>query len=394
MSDQANSPAGNDDIRSALLATVGEIEQRDPGSTGELAQVVPKTADPSPSAKPEDTQLEKPAASGDRDDKGRFVPKAKDDAVEPSKETAPVKETSTLSAEPKADAPKADEAPGTWKPEERLAWKGLPATAKAAILRRESEFGKAGAQRAQENQQLKAQLDEIDTVIGPRKAAWQATQGGVSNALKQLLAYSDFAGSDPAGFIAEFSQRMGVDLNGLMNSGHSAPQVAPEYAQLQQTINGLQQRLQQFEVQNQQVQVSTLKSEFDAFENERSDDGEPKHPFYSDVRDSKHLLPEIHLVKQEHPDWSPRQVIAEAYDRTVYKLSDVRTRMQTYTEQRAAQVKEKADRALAASNARKSVTGGPPSPGFNGNAASPNASLRDEIAAVYHSVANGDSKRL
>lgn len=385
----------SDDIHSALRASIGEIEEKTPGSTGKLAEVAPKPA--LTGAEKPDAAADKGSSAGDsgsRAKDGKFLPKKPDETASDKPITQATDKKPDESAESAKDgAVSIDAAPATWKAEAKAEWKNLSLTIRQEIERREKDIARTVTQKAQEFSQLKGQFDEIEQVIGSRRAAWQATQGGVGAALKQLLSYSDFAGSDPAGFIAEFSQRMGVDLQALLTGNQGArQQAAPEIVQLQQTINGLTQRLQQFEGHTQQTQVSSLKSEFDAFENEKDQTtGDYAHPFYADVRDSGHLLPEMHLVKQEHPDWSPRQIMAEAYDRTVYKLSDVRTRMESMKEQRATAEREAKDRALAASNARKFTSGSPPGPNVNGSAA-PKDSLRDEIAANYAALASGTGR--
>ncbi len=393
MSDQKQ--AETDDLRGALLASVAEIEEKTPGSTGNLADVAPKpvkeSAPPVSADVPDAKVAPSPAASGERGPDGKFLPK-KDTAAAPEKAAGEQKPDTAAKAAPTGtEAPKADAAPATWKAEAKIEWSKLPPAVRSEIERRELDIARTVTQKATEFNQLKSQFDEIEQAIGPRRAAWQATQGGVGNALKQLLAYSDFAGSDPAGFIAEFSHRMGVDLNALLTGQPGAQQAAPDSV-LSREVTELRNQLQQLQGGMQNTQVTQIKSEFDAFENEKDPaTGEDAHPFYRDVRDSGHLMPEIQLVKTEHPEWSPRQIISEAYDRTVYKLSDVRVRMQSLQESRAQADKEKADRAAAASNARKFVNGGAPGP--QAGAAAPANSLRDEIATQFYALSGG-AKRL
>ncbi len=387
-----------DDLRSALLSSVAEVEAKTPGSTGRLADVAPKSepASGKPVAETPDAEKQNVSpASGERGPDGKFLPK-KDATAAPDKAAGEQKTTdSAKSAQTGTEAAKADAAPATWRAEAKAAWQNLPEPARKIlgeeIAKRERDFAQGIEAKTREFQQVKSQFDEIEQAIGPRRAAWQATQGGVGAALKQLLAYSDFAGSDPAGFIAEFSHRMGVDLNALLTGQPAAQQAAAGDPAMRAEINGLKSQLQQLQGGMQNTQVASIKSEFDAFENEKDQTtGEDAHPFYRDVRDSGHLMPEIQLVKAEHPEWSPRQVISEAYDRTVHKLSDVRTRMQSLQDQRAQAEQEKATRAAAASNARKFVNGSAPGP--QAGAAAPANSLRDEIAANFYALQGGASR--
>ncbi len=387
-----------DDIRSALLASVAEIEEKTPGSTGKLAEVQPKSAPVSAATEPKAVEADasgKGAAPAKDPATGKFLSKDKAPAVNPDAKLAPE------SAKPGAESAKADAAPGSLPADIKAEWPTLSPATKAFLVKQEQERGQAAGKAGFELRQLKAQYEPIDQLLGPRRAAVVAQHGSVETWLKQVLDYSDFAGADPEGFLAWYLSQPNigsrVDLNKLLGHGPAGgaqgdPALAsPAVQKLTQTISGLERRLQQFEGNSQTREVASTASELDAFENEKDDGGNAKHPHFATLRDAGVLLPEMHLVRQGNPNLSFRQIVAQAYENAVWKHSDTRNTLLADQRQKALEDKEAKERADAASRARKFVTG--QSPGKVSPSDAPKENLRDEIAAQVYASYDG-SKRL
>lgn len=386
-----------DDIRGALTSAISEIEDKSPGSMGNLAapakaDVEKKTAAAATVA-PKDA---KPAEGTERGPDGKFLPKGAAPAAAtatPDKNAPPAPEGT--------DKPVSDGPPGTLPANIKAEWETYPPSVKAFIAKRETDLSQAAGKAGFEINRLTKQWEPVEAIIGPRRAAIVAQQGSVENWLDQLVKYSDFAGADPEGFMGWFLSQPNiasrVNLEKLLGAAPQGGQQGaalandPVVKQLQQTITGLTSRLQQFESGIQQQRVNSDISELDAFEAEKDQAGSLAHPHYAALRDNGQLGPEIQIVRNQHPEWSVRQVIAQAYENAVWKNPETRTQLLTTQEQKAREEKEAKDRAAAASTARKFVTGNPPGPtsppGTQSN------DLRAEIAANYYKTA-GEPARL
>lgn len=409
-----NERVESDDIRGALLASVSEIEERRPGSTGGLAAIAPK---PEPAADamvvdPPDDGKRVAATAAAKDPKtGKFVEKA--EAEKPAVEAKDDKKVETKSdaVEVKpSEAKSLDVAPGSLPADIKAEWANYSPKTKEYLVKTEQERGQAAGKAGFELRQLKAQYEPLEALIGPRRAAVVAQNGSVENWLDQMIKYSDFAGQDPEGFLSWYLSQPNiggmVDLGKLLGQpaqegAQSDPALAsPVVKQLQQTISGLATRLQNFEGQTQQNRVRSDVSEIDAFEAENDASGNPLRPHFATLRDSGALSKELRLVSEDHPDWSMRQRISEAYDNAVWKHSDTRNIMLTERERhlvdqqkKVTEDKEAKDRAEAASRARKFVTGQPPA-SIVSAPGGPNDDLKAEIAANYQAALQNSTARL
>lgn len=391
-----------DDIKGALLASIGEVETASPGSTGKLAEYAPKAATQEQPAA--DTAADSAAKAGEqstatgnqstdgraRDATGKFIPKDSAEAAKPADATK-----SATSA--KTDAVQQDAAPGSLPDAVKAKWGALDPDVRAFLVQREKEMGQAGGKAGAELRQLKTQYEPIEQLLSPRRAAVVAQHGSVESWLKQVLDYSDFAGADPEGFLSWYLSQPNigsrVDLNKLLGVSQDGAQRSPTLATdptvkaLQQELTGLKSRLQQYEGQSQAQQQNSIVSELDAFEQEKDASNQPKYPHFATLRDAGILLPEMHLVRQSNPNLSFRQILATAYENAMWKHSDTRNAVLQSQQKQAQEEKEAKERAEAASRARKFVTGQPP--GRTAPADAPKENLRDEIAAAFYAHSGG-----
>jgi hypothetical protein len=249
----------------------------------------------------------------------------------------------------------------------------LPAETQAQLARTMEDV--------QRNQQRIAWLSPLEQVITPERINAWAMNGGMqpAQAVHQLLALSDFAGRDPAGFIKYMAQQNGVDLETLVLEMEPGEVPDPKIVALERQIADLSGTIQSQTQQQQQAAHERTVNEVIAFADEKGPDGSTLlRPHLSDLGDT--WLPHINVVKQQNPSWSHGQVLQQAYENACWANPTVRGKMQAAAEA-AAEAKRLADGAKkvdAARTASVSVrTGAPSAPPAAPD--SPNRSLRDTI---------------
>lgn len=266
--------------------------------------------------------------------------------------------------QPAAAAPPA--VPAGIKPE---VFQSLPAETQAELART--------MEGVNQSQQRFARLAPVEELIAPRFDAWAMNGMQPAQALGQLLALSDFATKDPAGFIKYMAQTSGVNLEDLV---FQAEPVDPVLASLQKEIAELKgARVQETQQQQQAAHKQTMDSVV-AFAEEKGPEGQPLRPYFSELGDD--IMPAISAVKAKNPGWSHTQVLQEAYDRACWGSPSVRAKMQAAANaaSEAQRLREGAERAGKARTASASVPSGTPTttPAAPGAA---NRSLRDTIKA-------------
>lgn len=109
-----------------------------------------------------------------------------------------------------AGGSEADAAPGRWAEAEKTALADLPPEVQASVSRREHDRERAFTQRTQELAARHPTYAALEEHIGPRRQAWAAEGWSEPQAIGHLLALSDFAATDPAGFIQWFQGTRGL----------------------------------------------------------------------------------------------------------------------------------------------------------------------------------------
>ena len=226
-------------------------------------------------------------------------------------------------------------------------------------------------------QQRFQQLEQVEQLIAPRRQAWAMNGMTEASALNQLLALSDFAGRDPAGFVKYIAQNNGVDLEELVLGQEP---VDPQYAALQQQVAELQQQRQWEAQQQAQSAHNETVQRVVEFASEKGQNGQLLRPYFDEL--GSEVLPFISAVKAQSPNMPHNQVLQEAYERACWGTPAVRTKMQAAANAaadagRLRQDVDKVDRARAASVSVKSgVPSTAPAPPNDAN-----RSLRDTIKA-------------
>lgn len=329
MSDTEAAVDAADDLRATLTKA---FENPDP---------TPAQPETLPAESPAEPQQDGSASDGRaRDDKGRFVKTAAEQAAEDAAAKAPVDGDAEKAVAPK-DTQERIAPPPNWKGGAKIRWEKLPRDVQQEIL---SDY-----QRFESDQGRFAPLAQI---LEPRRQALTATYGSVENAVTQLFALSDYASQNPREFIQWFAQQRGIDLGAQGTDGQPAD-TAPD--PLQARLEKLEQTLTGFTNHFQQSQNSVYSREIEAFA------ADPKHPYFNDVKAHMAALLGQGLAKD----------LQDAYDQAVYANPSVRA--QLLESERQAQEDERRKKAEQAKAAAASITGSPV-PG-----ASPPAESADDL---------------
>lgn len=354
-------------LRDDLAAGLKEIEERESAAPeGDDASA------PEAEAKVEPAETQTDRGDG-RDAHGRFLPKSgsqKDEAAKepkPSEDVAPLEQpgqTEQASAPPSPEAT-TDQPPKSWRSDEASAWKDLPATAKAAIVRREAEAARLAG--ANDGERMFGR--EFAEIIRPHMPTIQQFGVTPQQAVKALLD-SDQAlrSSTPEQKLAHARKLCfdyGIDVTQLAQPDPNAPS-DPFVVQLQNELQQLKSRLgqqgqpQQFSPLPPSQDESIVLSEIEAF---RSD---PAHPHFDAVHQTMGQL----LETGQAPD------LESAYQAAVTLNPALRS---TATAPVAAA--NSAEKTAAARRASASVAS---SPGPTGNPIP--MSLRDELREQMRSA--------
>jgi hypothetical protein len=295
-----------------------------------------------------------------------------------STDTRPRNPDGTFAAAPKeADtAPK----PSTIAPPAGVdpqVFASLPAETQAHLARTMEDV--------QRSQQRFAALEPVEQLIAPRIDAWALNGMQPAQALQQLLALSDFAGRDAAGFIKYIAQNNGVDLEQLVLDMEPGEPEDPRLVALNKEVSDLKASLQGQQQRDQQIAHNARVDQIITFASEKDQQGNLLRPYFDDLGEA--VLPYISMVMEQQPGLSPTQVLQEAYDRACWATPAVRTKMQQAADAagEAERIRKEAERAERARNAGVSVRSGTPSSA----ASSPDKSelsLRDTIRATMASL--------
>lgn len=263
-----------------------------------------------------------PAKEAETDSKDKPAEPAKT-GKEPGKE--PAKE-----AAKDADKPKVSfrEPPSRWSKEAKELWAKTFAALddknpthkqigqlRDMIFERNAEMEADYTRKTQEVANERKRLEGVMSLIEPRRAAIEQMGSTVEKELGTLLQLNDYAAQRPYEFLqwfvstrqldpAAIAQAVGLQA-GKQQQQQSQPDdddplgIIPQkykdalaaLPQLQATIQGMQQQLGQvgsqwqgFQAQQQQAQLSQVQDYLRNWINEKDDAGNPKRPFYNDVK--------------------------------------------------------------------------------------------------------------
>jgi hypothetical protein len=316
-----------------------------------------------------------PAAEPARDDQGRFA-RAEAATNQPSEQKPPQAAVAPSAAPEGQQAPQDPQAasgpPPSWSAAAKAQWDGLPDAIRQEVGRHEATVQQAKAQWQQKGELL----NRLTTVIGPRADRWRMAGFDLPQGIQRLVAAEDALERDPVNAIAHLARSYGVDLRMFAQAGQRQPQIQlpPQLQQLVSEVGTLKSELAQQREAAQGAHIQGLVDQVTAFA------VKPENKYFANVQEDMYRI-----MKASEMAGNPVS-IADAYERATWANPEVRALiLRDQAEGQAA-----ADRAKAAQarHASGSVTGSP-SPGASPAraASNPNASVRDDLMAVFDAVA-------
>jgi hypothetical protein len=317
--DDENSGSIRDELISAFR---GGSEGRTPDTpTAEVAErqeAAPQETRQEPQEKPETTEREATAPESVAEDK----PEKKEPA-------------------------KAKEPPVRWTKEEKEEFLGLDPKVQEILLSRNKSQEQAFTRRMTELAQERQRYQGLEQVLAPRREEFSRQGLDDARAINMVFSYWDQAQRDPLGFIDQFARQRGLDLTQIYGptteqlmeymGGGSGPGASPDgspamhpivqrqFQELQQQNEQLQHQLAQmgstfqgWQQQQQQSVQNAARSEFDTFRNAVDDKGEPRYPFFEELRSDMAQLMRSGYASN----------LAEAYDKAQRVRPDVWSKIQ------------------------------------------------------------------
>lgn len=395
-------PADAGSVRDELLAAFDVLEKGDAGVTEPAA---PTTTTEKPDATPA-----RPAQN--RDEGGRFAP-GHAETKDAAKPAVPAPTAAQPAVDPAAkpsasDAQNTDtrplDPPARWTKEEKEAFAKLPPEAQTILANRnkalEGSYTKAMQEIAGERQKFAG----IEEVVAPFREQWKRIGLDEKTAIKQVLETYNYAYTSPVEFIKWFANQRGIKIGErsadpgtppaagqpapAAQSSTLPPEVQAEIKALRDEITNLrgglgqtQQTLQQRQEAEQRAVWDQAARELQEFERAVDSHGQPKYPFYDEVKVDMSRL--ITIASQNNEDLS----LSDAYDRAIYARPDIRQKL---LDSREINIRREYDAnaeaaARKARNASSSVT--PSTVAAPGRASRPvNGSVRDELSAAWDAL--------
>jgi len=219
-----------------------------------------------------------------------------------------------------------------------------------------------------------AQYQELDQIFAARQQQFALEGVTGTQAVSQLLAISDFAAADPAGFVQWFASQRQVDLASLAASGagqNARPQSDPNLAALQNQVSLLSQQLEQQSSASYEQQRGAVQTEIDDFRSASDPEGTPLFPYFDTLETDMAALIRAGTAS----------TLEDAYEQAAWANPVVRNalladRDEAERSRRAAQDRTKAQRARRAA---KSLDGG-----VGGLQATAPISLRDSLEEKFN----------
>lgn len=250
-------------------------------------------------------------------------------------------------------------------PAEITSFTALPAEMQQVVARTMASVG--------EQANSLRDLAALQSVITPdRVGAWAMNGMAPNQAISQLLALSDFATRDPAGFALQFCAQNGIDI-GRLADNYIPPD--PALLALQQQIGSLTQTVNQFQQGAASQQLNSTISVIEKFATATDAQGNLLRPHWNDL--TAEIEPFIRAERAANPNRAPEEMLTAAYERACWGNPNVRAKMQAATE--AARLAEQRGKTEAARAAAASVTGAPAATGGTANDNNGSRTIRDEL---------------
>jgi hypothetical protein len=196
-------------------------------------------------------------------------------------------EKSDQGSEPESEPAKEQPltAPDRWSAERKAVFAALPRDAQQMLLERESETDKAFTQKTQELAEQRKQYEALEQILAPRRQALASAYGSEAGALAELFRLSDYANSDPAGFVQWFAQGRGLNLQQLTPPAATSDEyVDPATQRLTLELNTIKQKLTAQEQAQVAARQESVRNEISALKEENDESGQLLRPHFDAVK--------------------------------------------------------------------------------------------------------------
>ena len=261
--------------------------------------------------------------------------------AEPVEATSDTDDPAEDSADEVEEAGEPDESPTITAPQsmsakDREAFAALPPESQKWLADRAKEQESAFTQKTMDLADKSKSLDKLDQVLAPRRQQLAMDGMDDSTAVGQLFALSDFANSDPIGFVKYLFNQRQIPLSALSESGGQNTPADPQLAAMQEKMQGFESFLTQQQAQAQRQAESVINGEVQKFAQE--------HEFYAELEDE--MVPIVGALRQNNPSLSNADLLAKAYKMAIAANESVSTKVEA-----ARAAKSEADK-LAMAKAR------------------------------------------
>jgi hypothetical protein len=288
----------------------------------------------------------------ERDENGRF--KAKEPAESEDSPSVDDQQSDDDEIEPET-APPAIDPPISWSADKKALFGTLPPEAQEYIAQREQESHSAISQLGQ----VKQWAEPLANTFANNQAYLESTGMDANTFVERAIHASYILDTNPIAGLEALAAQRGIDLSqyygGQELDDYGSPVAPdPQITQLKSTVQNLAQQNQQLleKVQgiDQTFQQRALQEAEQQYNAQKSEASNAIDSFASSAPDLDKVAPEltrqVRLLKQEHPSWTPDQLLKEGYERAIWATPETREkRLQETQVQQSRQHAEKAKRA-------------------------------------------------
>jgi len=194
-------------------------------------------------------------------------------------------------------------APQSMSAKDREAFAALPPESQKWLADRAKEQEAAFTQKTMDLASKSKGFDKLEQVLGPRRQ--QLAMDGMDDgtAVGQLFALSDFANTDPVGFVKYLFNARQIPLTALTESGGAQRTVDPQLAAMQQKMQGFESFLTNQQAQARHTAETAINTDVDTFAK--------AHEFYAELESE--MIPVVAALRQSSPSLSNADALAKAY---------------------------------------------------------------------------------
>jgi hypothetical protein len=221
--------------------------------------------------------------------------------------------TEDTEAEPAAKAEATDEpdedqtiaAPQSMSAKDRESFTALPPESQKWLSDRAKEQEAAFTQKTMDLANKSKSFDALEQVLAPRRQQLAMDGMDEGTAVGQLFALSDYANTDPIGFVKYLFNARGIPLDALGQSdgGYQDMPADPQLAALQQKMQGFESFLTQQQAQSQQQAEMSITSDVQKFAD--------ANEFYAELESE--MIPVVAALRQHDTTLSNADALAKAY---------------------------------------------------------------------------------